>query len=174
MKKYIIDVEESSEQELLGYLTILDGNKVKFSHLKKELNDANGRTFVTNRNGNGIARNQPSKEEIAKKEYVNRINREGEERTEKERESNPRTKTYPVYRYKNYSRKSGVYAYAYSPDNTVIYIYFKGKRRGWYKYDIYSAPRWMIETMIKRAKSGWGLNRFVNKHPKTYYWKGTY
>ena len=105
MKKYIIDVEESNEPELLGYLTILDGNKVKFSPLKKEVKDAKGRTFVTNKNGHGLARNQPSNEETAKKEYVNRINREGEERTEKERESNPRTKTYPVYRYKNYSKR---------------------------------------------------------------------
>lgn len=171
MRKYIIDVE-TTEPELLGYLTILDEKKVKFSSLDKSMKDAKGRTFV-NRNG-AINRNQPSKEETTKKAYVNKLNEEGKANTEKEREENPRTKTYPVYRYKNYSRKSGVYAYAYSPDKTVIYIYFKGKRRGWYKYDIYSAPRWMIETMIKRAKSGWGLNRYVNKHPQTYYWKGTY
>lgn len=87
---------------------------------------------------------------------------------------NKRNKTYPVYRYKNYSRRSGVYAYAYSSDHSVIYVYFTGKDRAWYKYDVKSGPNWVIWEMIRRAKKGWGLNRFINKHPKTYYWKGKY
>lgn len=90
------------------------------------------------------------------------------------KEPDPRTMVYPVYRYKNYSRRSGVYAYAYSNDKTIIYVYFIGERRAWYKYDIKSASRPLIEEMIRRAKKGWGLNRFINKHPKTYYWKGKY
>lgn len=89
--------------------------------------------------------------------------------TEKERKA-----SYPVYRYKDYSRRSGVYAYAYSPGKDIIYIYFTGKKRGWYKYDIESAPEYVINNMIKKAKKGYGLNRYINKHPRTYYWKGAY
>lgn len=86
----------------------------------------------------------------------------------------PRVGNYPVYQYKNYSRKSGVYAYAYSPNNAIIYVYFLGANKAWYKYDTKSAPSYVIDEMIRRAKNGWGLNRYINKHPKTYYWKGHY
>lgn len=86
----------------------------------------------------------------------------------------PRVGNYPIYEYRNYSRKSGVYAFAYSPDKSIIYVYFKGKKRGWYKYDKKSAPSYVIDEMIQRAVKGWGLNRYINKHPQTYYWKGSY
>lgn len=90
------------------------------------------------------------------------------------KKEDPREATYTVYRYKNYSRRSGVYAYAYSPKKDIIYVYFTGKKRGWYKYDKRSAPGYVIDEMIQRARKGWGLNRYINKHPDTYYWKGTY
>lgn len=81
---------------------------------------------------------------------------------------------YPIYKYKNYSHRSGVYAYAYSPDKKEIYIYFKGPKRAWYKYSKKDISAWIVDTMIRRAKRGWGLNRFINKYLPQYYWKGHY
>lgn len=81
-----------------------------------------------------------------------------------------REEQFDIYRYKNYSRKSGVYAFAISPDKTIIYVYFNGGSL--YKYDISSAPEYAINNMVKRAKSGWGLNRYINKHKPDYYFKG--
>lgn len=161
MRTYIIDVEENTEQLLLGYLTILGKDKVKFTPLSKSVGDAKKSVFVNKPSGT-ILRRSLSIKPTPKAEEA------------KSKKLNPRTEKYPVYRYKNYSRKSGVYAYAISPDGTIIYVYFKGKKRGWYKYDVYSAPRFVIKNMVKRAKSGWGLNRYINKHPDTYFWKGTY
>lgn len=94
--------------------------------------------------------------------------------TEPIKQVNPRYAEYPVYRYANYSKRSGVYAYAFNSDETIIYVYFLGKKRAWYKYDIQSAPKYVIKEMIRRAVNGWGLNRYINAHPKTYYWKGNY
>lgn len=90
------------------------------------------------------------------------------------RRESRRNAVYPFMRYKNSSNRSGVYGYAISPDDSTIYVYFTGKKRGFYKYDTESAPSYVIKEMIRRARGGWGLNRYINKHPKTYYWKGTY
>lgn len=86
----------------------------------------------------------------------------------------PRNKNYTIYRYANLSKRSGVFAYAFNNDETIIYVYFTGKRHGWYKYDTKSAPEFVIKARIEKAKKGYGLNRYINKHPKTYFWKGTY
>lgn len=77
---------------------------------------------------------------------------------------------YPFTRYKNYSRKSGVYAYGISPDKTDIHILFTSGAI--YKYDTKSTPSFRIAEMIKRAKSGWGLNRYLNWKRPGYYYKG--
>ena len=122
------------------------------------------------------AKNDLTTRKITVGELLKRLSKEKGFKLEEPEETleNKRNKTYPVYRYKNYSRKSGVYAYAYSPDHSIIYVYFTGPARAWYKYDTKSGPNWVIWEMIKKAKKGWGLNRFINKHPKTYYWKGKY
>lgn len=113
------------------------------------------------------------------KHYKELLKEGKEEIEEKKRKiyeeiNNGRSEKYPILRYKNYSRKSGVYAYAISPDKRIIYVYFIGKKRALYKYDVESASSFEIREMVKRAKSGWGLNRYINKHEPGYYYRGKY
>ena len=178
MRTIIYDVYDETQ---LGWLVIKNG-KYEYKPLKKDskIHDAQGNVYL-GRFGNSENRNE--KTTLGRGNYernklnYNVVNNQNKEKTSEpsnETKLNPRTQVYPVFRYKNYSRKSGVYAYAYSPDNTIIYVYFLGKKRGWYKYDQFSSNKSMIERMIQLAKKGWGLNRFINKHPQTYYWKGTH
>ena len=88
------------------------------------------------------------------------------------KEVDPRFRVYPVYKYKNYSRRSGVYAYAYNPQKTVIYVYFTGDKQAWYRY--YYGDGANVKRMIQHAKSGYGLNRYINKNLPPYYWKGKF
>ena len=171
MKRYVVEVTDSNaEEKPIGYLSVLDGMCVfkRSGNVHDSVIDAGGKIHLGGF-GNTIGR-KPKRMEEMKSRYMTNLANEAKENLEKD----PRTRTYPVYRYKNYSRRSGVYAYALSPDERIIYVYFLGKKRGWYKYDYNSAPSYVIDNMVKRAKSGWGLNRYINKHPMTYYWKGTY
>lgn len=156
---------DAPDQTQIGWLVIKDG-KFVYKSLKKDtrITDSKGKfkKYITIKDRVDYSLFKPKeKTEEAKK-------------TEAERLSEKRNQAYPVFRYKNYSRKSGVYAYAISPDKSTIYVYFLGRKRGWYKYDVHSAPTFVIQEMVKRAIKGWGLNRYINKHPQTYYWKGTY
>lgn len=155
----------------IGWL-ICENGKYRYESIKKDsiIKDAK-ETVHLGKFGGTIGKKEkvnPRKETFKKQQEE--LKKENEEKEAK----NPRNQVYPVFRYKNYSRRSGVYAYAISPDKTIIYVYFLGKNRGWYKYDIYSAPSYVIKNMVKRAISGWGLNRYINAHPQTYYWKGHY
>lgn len=108
--------------------------------------------------------NQPlNKREMLQKRYEEK----GKEESEK---YNNRKGEYPITRYKNYSRKSGVYAYGMNEEGTDIHIYFSSGAI--YKYNTESAPIFRIREMIKRAKSGWGLNRYLNWKRPGYYYKG--
>lgn len=182
MKTIFYDVWD---EEQIGWLILDSDGKYHYKSLRKNsLMDAKGNVHL-GKFGETIGRKEkvdPAKEKFKREqeelEEENKFNKFKEEHTEKWREyinkGDRREQVYPVFRYKNYSRKSGVYAYAISPDKKIIYVYFLGKKRGWYKYDTFSAPAWIIKEMVQRAKKGWGLNRFINQHPKTYYWKGQY
>lgn len=162
----------------IGWLIIKDG-QYKYKSLKKDslMMDAKGGVHL-GQFGSIIGKKEkvdPKKAAFEKSQKEQKEKNEEEKRAEEEKAAkDPRNQVYPVFRYKNYSRKSGVYAYAISPNKKIIYVYFLGKKRGWYKYDTQSAPEFVINNMVKRAISGWGLNRYINKHPQTYYWKGTY
>lgn len=168
MKTIIYDTWGATQ---IGWLIYEDG-EYKYKSLKKDSNieDAKQNVHIGSF-GSTIGK----KEKIdPKREAFNKEQEAIKKKNEEEKAKDPRNMVYPVFRYKNYSRRSGVYAYAISPNKKIIYVYFLGKKRGWYKYDTMSAPSFVIENMVKRAISGWGLNRYINKHPQTYYWKGQY
>lgn len=161
---------DAPDQIQIGWLIFDANGKCKYKSIKKDKTMHDSICVVRRgRFGKAFLKDKIDYSLFQPKQKTPEVKKSEEEIKEKKR-----NEVYPVFRYKNYSRKSGVYAYAISPDKKVIYVYFLGKKRGWYKYDVYSAPEFIIKNMVKRALSGWGLNRYINKHPQTYYWKGTY
>lgn len=147
--------------------------------------DAKGRNFVTrnafNNSKNNLQSNLRNNSQrvipssvLREHNEIEKVNNNSKSVEENRNEKSPlnekRTERYTITRYKNYSRKSGVYAYAFSPDKSTIYVYFNDHHL--YKYDDVSSYKFRISEMIKRAKSGWGLNRYINKHKPSYYYKG--
>lgn len=172
---YTIIYDTWGERQI-GWL-VFEDNKVRYRSLKKDslMLDAKGGIHL-GKFGSTIGKKERTDLRKVAFEKMKKGSEEEQEESE-DREANRnnrRNMAYPVFRYKNYSRRSGVYAYAISPDKKIIYVYFLGKKRGWYKYDTFSAPQFVIKEMVNRAISGWGLNRYINKHPQTYYWKGRY
>lgn len=69
-------------------------------------------------------------------------------------------------RYRNTGRDSGVVAYEIGSD--YIRVQFSGKSRT-YTYSYRRAGRNHVENMKVLAKSGSGLNAYINKYVKNLY-----
>ena len=70
--------------------------------------------------------------------------------------------------YKNSNGNSNVESYEIGNEN--IYVWFKGSKKV-YRYSYKSAGKDNVEEMINLAKSGSGLNSFINRAVKYLYEK---
>lgn len=73
-----------------------------------------------------------------------------------------------MQKYMNLGGDSGVEGYEIGPD--YIEVKFKTTVRT-YKYSYESAGKEAVEIMKEKARSGEGLNEYINKHAKYMYVK---
>jgi hypothetical protein len=67
--------------------------------------------------------------------------------------------------YANLSRKSGVASYVFGPG----WIEVRFKDGSTYRYDYPTTGKYLVDQMVILARSGHGLNRFINKSVRHRY-----